>query len=175
MDSVSDDARGDGYRRIEVLTGPGRRRKWSDDDKARIVAETLGPGAVVTEVARRWQVSPQQVFGWRRQARVASAVAAAPAVPAFVPIVADASAAAPGAAASTAPARPVPSIEVKLAGNAKNASGAYAGFVPFFPAWRRDGETGRRVVSRVRAVQTARRSDAEYQRCCRGEALDAQS
>ena len=57
MDSVNDDAKGVGYRRIEVLTGPGRRRKWSDDDKARIVAETAEPGAVVTEVARRWQVS----------------------------------------------------------------------------------------------------------------------
>jgi hypothetical protein len=32
MDSVNDDAKGGGYRRIEVLTGPGRRRKWSDDD-----------------------------------------------------------------------------------------------------------------------------------------------
>ncbi len=65
MDNVSDNARG-GYRRIEVLTGPGRRRRWSEDDKARIVAETAQPGAVVTEVARRWQVTPQQVFDWRR-------------------------------------------------------------------------------------------------------------
>ena len=66
---VNDDAKGGGYRRVEVLTGPGRRRKWSDDEKARIVAETLQPGAVVTEVARRWQVCPQQVFDWRRQMR----------------------------------------------------------------------------------------------------------
>ena len=50
MDDVRDDAKGGGYRRIEVLTGPGRRRIWSDDDKARIVSETLQPGAVVTEV-----------------------------------------------------------------------------------------------------------------------------
>ena len=69
MDDVNDDAKGVGYRRIEVLTGPGRRRKWSDDEKARIVAATLAPGAVVTEVARRWQVCPQQVFGWRREMR----------------------------------------------------------------------------------------------------------
>ncbi|TPG46019.1 IS66 family insertion sequence hypothetical protein, partial [Roseomonas nepalensis] len=60
MDDVRDDAKGSGYRRIEVLTGPGRRRTWSDDDKARIVSETLQPGVVVTEVARRWQVCPQQ-------------------------------------------------------------------------------------------------------------------
>jgi len=88
MDSVNDDAKGVGYRRIEVLTGPGRRRRWPDDDKARIIAETTQPGAVVTKVARRWQVSPQQVFDWRRQARKALAVAAGPAEAAFVPIVA---------------------------------------------------------------------------------------
>jgi transposase len=112
MDSVNDDAKGIGYRRIEVLTGPGRRRKWSDDGKARIVAETSEPGAVVSQVARRWQVSPQQVFDWRRRAR--KALAAAAAEPAFVPIVAETPAPLPEPAAS--PARPTPSIEVKLAG-----------------------------------------------------------
>jgi transposase len=116
MDSVNDDAKGVGYRRIEVLTGPGRRRKWSDDDKARIVAETAEPGAVVTEVARRWQVSPQQVFDWRRQARKALEAAAAPAKPTFVPVVPEPPVVAPEPAAATAPARPTPSIEVKLAG-----------------------------------------------------------
>jgi transposase len=54
MDSVNDDAKGAGYRQVEVLTGPDRRRKWSDDDKARSVAQTAEPGAVVSEVARRW-------------------------------------------------------------------------------------------------------------------------
>ena len=56
-------------RRVEVLTGPGRRRRWSAEEKARIVAETLVPGARVSEVARRWQVCSQQVFGWRRAMR----------------------------------------------------------------------------------------------------------
>jgi transposase len=116
MDSVSDDAKGVGYRRIEVLTGPGRRRKWSDDDKARVVAETLEPGAVVTEVARRWQISPQQVFDWRRQARIGSVKATAPAVADFVPIVAEPSVAAPEPVVSTASVRATPPIEVKLAG-----------------------------------------------------------
>ena len=114
MDSVNDDAKGGGYRRIEVLTGPGRRRKWSDDDKARIVAETAQPGAVVTEVARRWQVTPQQVFDWRRQARKALVAATAPAEPAFVPIVAETPATIPEPVA--APARAMPAIEVQLAG-----------------------------------------------------------
>ncbi|WP_268920357.1 IS66-like element accessory protein TnpA [Acidiphilium iwatense] len=65
MDDVNDDAKGL-YRRVEVLTGSGRRRRWSVDEKARIVAESLVPGAVVSRVARRWQVCPQQIFGWRR-------------------------------------------------------------------------------------------------------------
>lgn len=113
MDSVNDDAKGIGYRRIEVLTGPGRRRRWSDDDKARIVAETVQPGAVVTEVARRWQVTPQQVFDWRRQARKALAAATALAEPAFVPIVAETPAL---SLPEPAPARATSSIEIKLAG-----------------------------------------------------------
>ncbi len=68
MDDVRADANG-GFRRIEVLTGPARRRRWSAEDKGRIVTETLVPGASVSEVARRWQVCPQQVFTWRREAR----------------------------------------------------------------------------------------------------------
>jgi transposase len=53
MFDVNDDAKG-GFRCVEILTGPGRRRRWSVEEKARIVAETLEPGARVAEVARRW-------------------------------------------------------------------------------------------------------------------------
>jgi transposase len=56
-------------RRIELITGAGRRRQWSVDDKARIVVESLKPGTNVSEVARRNGLSPQQLFGWRREAR----------------------------------------------------------------------------------------------------------
>ena len=55
-------------RRIELITGTGRRRRWSRDDKARIVVESLQPGANVSEVARRNGLSPQQLFAWRRAA-----------------------------------------------------------------------------------------------------------
>ena len=55
-------------RRIELITGTGRRRRWSSDDKARIVVESLVPGAIVSEVARRNGLSPQQLFAWRREA-----------------------------------------------------------------------------------------------------------
>ena len=108
MVDVNDDAKGGGYRRVEVLTGPGRRRKWSDDDKARIVAETLEPGTVVAEVARRWQVCSQQVFTWRREMR---AGVGAPLD--FVPVVVEVTSK-PGDAVT--PARGTPAIEVKLAG-----------------------------------------------------------
>jgi transposase len=80
-------------RRLEVITGTGRRRRFSDDDKARIVEETLLPGAVVSEVARRHGLMPQQVFTWRRQARSPSMTRAE--APLFVPAVVDAVAAAP--------------------------------------------------------------------------------
>jgi transposase len=55
--------------RVEVLSGVERRRRWSDDEKARIIEETLVPGARVAEVARRHGVSASLVFGWRRLAR----------------------------------------------------------------------------------------------------------
>jgi transposase len=77
-------------RRLEVITGTGRRRRFSDDYKTRIVEETLAPGAVVSEVARRHGLSPQQLFGWRRQARQPVATSADPAAPQFVPAVIEA-------------------------------------------------------------------------------------
>jgi transposase len=56
-------------RRLEVFTGAGRRRSFSDEDKARIVAEIVTSGDSVSGVARRHGLSPQQLFGWRRQVR----------------------------------------------------------------------------------------------------------
>src|ERR1700716_3962573 len=53
--------------RLEVFTGAGRRRTWSDEDKARIVAEIAVSGESVSAVARRHGLSPQQLFGWSRQ------------------------------------------------------------------------------------------------------------
>jgi transposase len=79
-------------RRVEVITGIGRRRRFSADDKARIVEETLAPGAVVSEVARRHGLMPQQVFTWRRLARQPVASEPGPPEPAmFVPAVIGAS------------------------------------------------------------------------------------
>ena len=115
MDDVTDDAKNGGFRRIEVLTGPGRRRRWSEDSKARIVAETLAPGAVVAEVARRWQVCPQQVFGWRRERRLGGSAELAPL--GFVEIVPDTPLSTEGLSGPVSPAPPpVAPVEVRLAG-----------------------------------------------------------
>jgi transposase len=112
MFNVNDDAKG-AFRRVEVLTGPGRRRRWSADEKARIVAETLVPGARVSEVARRWQICSQQVFGWRRAMRQdVPNVAGTTTAPNFVPIVSEAIPAATVQRAASAAS----GIEVKLAG-----------------------------------------------------------
>jgi transposase len=52
--------------RIEVLSGPERRRRWSAEQKVSIVAEAFAPGASVCEVARRMDVVPGQIYRWRR-------------------------------------------------------------------------------------------------------------
>ena len=56
-------------RRIEVFTGAGRRREWSADQKAMIVAESYAGQASVCDVARRHGLTPSQLFAWRRAAR----------------------------------------------------------------------------------------------------------
>jgi transposase len=71
-------------RRLEVLTGVGGRRRWSADDKARIVEESLAPGATVSEVARRHDIRPQQLFGWRRGVRTVEPAPPMTFVPALI-------------------------------------------------------------------------------------------
>jgi transposase len=56
-------------RRLEVFTGAGRRRSWSAEQKARIVAESYENGTTVCAVARRHGLTPTQLFAWRRLAR----------------------------------------------------------------------------------------------------------
>ena len=56
-------------RRLEVFTGSGRRRAWTAEQKAQIVAETYESDATVSAVARRHALTPQQLFSWRRHAR----------------------------------------------------------------------------------------------------------
>jgi transposase len=55
-------------RRLEVFTGAGRRRSWTSEQKAQIVAESCAEGATVSAVARRHGLTAQQLFAWRRKA-----------------------------------------------------------------------------------------------------------
>jgi len=53
--------------RVEVMSGPERRRRWSEEQKRAIVAEAFAPGASVSEVARRRDVVSGQIYRWRRE------------------------------------------------------------------------------------------------------------
>jgi len=80
-------SKADTVRRIEVFTGAGRRRSWTAEQKAQVVAESCEGGETVSEVARRHGLTPQQLFGWRRQARQRTEREAGENVPAFTPVV----------------------------------------------------------------------------------------
>ena len=82
-DSRTTSTKADEFRRIEVITGVGRRRRWTDEEKAWIVTESLDPGTTVSAVARRYGLHASQLFVWR-QRLAASAVRD---TPAFVPVV----------------------------------------------------------------------------------------
>lgn len=86
--------------RIDLRVGVGRRRRWSDQEKGRIVAESYAPGAVVSVVARRHDLTPQHLFGWRKAAREGRLALPDETGSLFVPIVV----APPGAAGAAAPA-----------------------------------------------------------------------
>lgn len=85
-------------RRVEVFIGTGRRRRWPSDLKARILEEALAAGAVISEVARRHEITPQQLFGWRRAALRRAREGAADAA-GFAPVMLEAPADAPRAPA----------------------------------------------------------------------------
>jgi len=53
--------------RVEVITGPERRRRWTEEQKRAILAESFAPGAVVSEVARRADVRASQIYRWRQE------------------------------------------------------------------------------------------------------------
>jgi transposase len=54
---------------IEIITGKERRRRWSTEQKLRIVAGAEEPGACIKAVASRHDVYPSLLFYWRRQVR----------------------------------------------------------------------------------------------------------
>jgi transposase len=96
--------------RMEVRNGVGRRRRWSEAEKGRIVAESFAAGAVVSDVARRHDIAPQHLFAWRKAARSGRLALPEEAFGAFVPVVAC------GRTSALAEARPSARVVIELAG-----------------------------------------------------------
>jgi transposase len=112
--------------RIDIRVGAGRRRRWSDEAKGRMVAESYAPGAVVSEVARQNDISPQHLFAWRKAARVSLPADKAPL---FVPVVTELRHDGTMAAASS---RGATAITIEIGGAVVRAAPGVD------PAWLRD-------------------------------------
>ena len=97
--------------RVEVITGPERRRRWSEDQKRTIVAASLAPGAIVADVARRADISAGQIYRWRQEMCTTAAAGFAQVL--IAPPEAAAAPAADGAAFGE------PAIEVEFAGEVR--------------------------------------------------------
>jgi transposase len=74
-------------RRGAEVTGVVRRRRWTDEEKGRTVAEAVAPGAVIAEVARRHDLTPQHLSNWIRAAKDGQFALPADEAPSFVPVV----------------------------------------------------------------------------------------
>ena len=99
-------------RRIEVITGVDRRRAWSDKEKQAIIAESSQDGVVISDVARRHGLRPQQLFNWRNEFRKREARLMCGEAPAFAPVmIADER---PATAPAEAPVSDAPLIEIVL-------------------------------------------------------------
>ena len=100
--------------RIEIFRGQARRR-WSDEEKRRLVAETLVPGATVQSVAQRHGVNTSQLFTWRKRFRTdLDLPPAEPAVPAFAAVELAIPGSADGAAAEADVAAFAGVLEIEL-------------------------------------------------------------
>ena len=53
--------------RFQLISGPERRRRWSEDQKRALVAAAFAPDAIVAEVARRADIYPGQLYRWRQE------------------------------------------------------------------------------------------------------------
>jgi len=70
--------------RMEIIWGGDRRRRWTDEEKLRVLEEADRPGVRLSHVARSYDALPQQIRRWRRQ--LFGDVAVEPEVPTFVPV-----------------------------------------------------------------------------------------
>src|SRR4051794_1832148 len=84
--STTTSTKADSFRRLEVITGVGRRRRWSLEEKARIVAESLDPATTSSAVARRYGLHASQLFVWRQQLQRSASSVETIRGPGFVPV-----------------------------------------------------------------------------------------
>ena len=73
---------------MTIMAGPERRRRWSKDERLRILSEAFVPGANVAAVARRHDVSRALIYLWRREAMAAAGPSFVPAIMTDAPAVA---------------------------------------------------------------------------------------
>src|SRR4029077_13124469 len=90
--------------RGEVRSGVVRRRRWSDEEKGRIVAEGVAPGAVIAVVARRHELTPQHLSNWIKASKEGRLCLPDRGEIAFVPVVAAGPTGSGNAAAADKPA-----------------------------------------------------------------------
>ncbi len=105
-----------------MITGGERRRRWSEEDRARILAAIAEPGAVIAEVARREEICTSLVYKWRREARNGANAT----MPGFARVVVEAlpRAPAPGPASEPEPSAIVVEMKearIRIGGNASAA------------------------------------------------------
>ena len=63
---------------VKVMTRGEPRRRWSEEERARILAEAMAPGAIASHVARRFGVSTRQFYAWRKEMLLRSAPVGVP-------------------------------------------------------------------------------------------------
>ena len=102
--STTTSTKADSFRRVEVITGVGRRRRL--EDKARIVAESLDPATTASAVAWRHGLHASQLFVWRQQLQRSASLAETSGAPGFVPVLLTED--------SPAPAEPLGRMEIAL-------------------------------------------------------------
>jgi len=113
--------------KAEILVGPERRRRWSGEEKARIVAEATAADARVADIARQHGVSRSLIYTWRREANAGlSGDGRGVALPELVPVVVSSAGSEPPEAArekrracSTKARKPDGAIEIVLPGDVR--------------------------------------------------------
>jgi transposase len=108
-----DSSSGGGVSRLEVIEGPSGRRLRTKAERARIAAESLVPGASVTDVAQRHGTTRWQIYDWRRKLRTGQLVVpeSVASLPMFAELVVENAAAGPEMSAEAVVA---PGVEIVI-------------------------------------------------------------